>query len=64
MFLTRLGVVLNHLREGKFQYSFFDTLNPTFPYGSDIETLNLFSPHRPLFTKKIQILLPAHHLKH
>ena len=38
--LTRLRVVLSHLREHKFKHSFQDTLNPICNCGEDIETKN------------------------
>ena len=50
--LTRLRVGLNHLREHKFKHSFLDTLNPICNCGFDIETLNQFFLHCPIFTKE------------
>ena len=52
IFLTRLRVGLNHLREHMFKHSFLDTLNPICTCGFDIETLNHFFFHCPRFTNE------------
>ena len=65
IFLTRLRVGLNHLREHKFKQSFLDTLNPICTCGFDIETLNQLFLHCPRFTNgrrnlllKIEMIIP------
>ena len=57
IFLTRLHVVLSHLREHKFKHCFLDTLNPICTCSFDIETLNHFFLHCPRFTNERQNLL-------
>ena len=42
IFLTKLRVVLSHLREHKFKHSFYHTPNPIFPCDSDIKILSHF----------------------
>ena len=57
IFLARLRIDLDHLREHKFKHSFLDTLNPICTCGFDIETLNHFFLQCPRFTNERQNLL-------
>ena len=57
IFLTRLRIDLNHLKEHKFKHSFLDTLNPICTCGFDTETLNHFFLQCPRFTNERQNLL-------
>ena len=48
-FLTRLRLVLSHLREHKFKHSFQDSLNPLCKCGAEVESTSHFFFHRPIY---------------
>ena len=51
-FPTCLRIGLSYLRKYKFKHSSLDTLNPICICGFDMETLNHFFLHYPIFPKK------------
>ena len=55
--LTRLRLILSHLRDHKFRHCFQDTLNPLCDYGNDTETTTHFFLHCPSFHTPRQTLL-------
>ena len=55
--LTRLRVVVSHLREHKFKHSFQDTLNPICNCGEDIETTSHYLLHCPDYLQERKTLL-------
>ena len=55
--ITRLRLVLSHLREDKFKHSFQDTINPLCNCAQDIESATHFFLHCPLFINERRTLL-------
>ena len=58
-FITRLRLVLSHLKEYKYKHSFQDTINPLFICGLDIESSEHFLLHCPQFFNERSFLLSA-----
>ena len=54
---TRLRLVLSHLREHEFKYSFLDLLNPNSNCGLDIESLLGYLLHYPTYDSERDTLL-------
>ena len=50
--LTRLRLILSHLREHKFKHSFQDSLNPLCFCGNEIETSVHYLLHCPNYTNE------------
>ena len=55
--ITRLRLVLSHLREHEFKYSFLDLLNPNSNCGLDIESLLGYLLHCPTYDSERDTLL-------
>ena len=55
--LTRLRLVLSHLRDHKFKHNFQDSLNPVCNCGTDVEITTHYLLHCPLFSDERLILI-------
>ena len=56
-FLTRLCLVLSHLREHKFKHSFQDSLSPLCKCGAEVESTSHFLLHCPIYNNDRSSLL-------